>query len=460
MYIWKYGSELITIWDYAISIFYILLIALYGLFIRNYKKKSITIKYFLPGILFKVFGGLIFSIFYVYYYREGDTTNYFQSSMILLQTIKVDIIKFISILSGKLSHENFSVFSNETGYPLYWHDYRAFSVIRFSTIFCVLGLGYYLPATIMVSLFTFVGQWKLFKLLVNRFPEHIKSLAFSFLFVPSVAFWGSGLYKDSYTFMASCLLFYGFYRVVYLKEKILKNIFIILFSAYILIEIKPYILFAEVSALIIFFVYINLQFFKNKFIRFIILPFVFTWALLLGSYILTKLGEFVGGDFASFDKIAQRIKITQEDLKQEYYGLNSFNIGSFEPTPMGMLSKFPIATITGLFRPFLWDVRKPIVIISALENFIFLSLTFYILFTVIYSLRFYKLKFVLSIVLSDPYIIFGIIFSIIFAFFVGLSTANFGALVRYKIPFIPFYLSSLLIIVKNINVLKPKTRFI
>jgi hypothetical protein len=38
------------------------------------------------------------------------------------------------------------------------------------------------------------------------------------------------------------------------------------------------------------------------------------------------------------------------------------------------------------------------------------------------------------------------LFSITFAFSVGLTTSNFGALVRYKIPSIPFFLSSLIIL--------------
>ena len=40
-------------------------------------------------------------------------------------------------------------------------------------------------------------------------------------------------------------------------------------------------------------------------------------------------------------------------------------------------------------------------------------------------------------------LLFSFVFAIFFAFGVGLSTSNFGALVRYKIPCIPFYLSSL-----------------
>jgi hypothetical protein len=36
-------------------------------------------------------------------------------------------------------------------------------------------------------------------------------------------------------------------------------------------------------------------------------------------------------------------------------------------------------------------------------------------------------------------VVFSLIFSLIFAFAVGASSGNFGALSRYKIPCLPFY---------------------
>jgi hypothetical protein len=47
---------------------------------------------------------------------------------------------------------------------------------------------------------------------------------------------------------------------------------------------------------------------------------------------------------------------------------------------------------------------------------------------------------------KEPLLIFSVVFSIFFAFSVGLTTSNFGALVRYKIPAVPFYLSAMLIL--------------
>ena len=49
-------------------------------------------------------------------------------------------------------------------------------------------------------------------------------------------------------------------------------------------------------------------------------------------------------------------------------------------------------------------------------------------------------------IIQKPILIFSFFFSIAFAFSVGLATSNFGALVRYKIPCIPFFVASLFIV--------------
>ena len=86
-------------------------------------------------------------------------------------------------------------------------------------------------------------------------------------------------------------------------------------------------------------------------------------------------------------------------------------------------------------------------LISGLENFILLLLTIFLLF---------KLKFVrfFQFIFSDPILIFSLMFTIFFMFAVGMASANFGALVRYKIPAMPFFVASMFIILHKYNVYK------
>ena len=94
-----------------------------------------------------------------------------------------------------------------------------------------------------------------------------------------------------------------------------------------------------------------------------------------------------------------------------------------------------------LFRPFIWEARKVIVGLSALEAIAFLLGTLYVLMKIGIGGFFRK-------VFSDPNLTFFLCFSLIFAFAVGISSYNFGALSRYKIPCLPFY-SALLIVCLN-----------
>lgn len=101
-----------------------------------------------------------------------------------------------------------------------------------------------------------------------------------------------------------------------------------------------------------------------------------------------------------------------------------------------MLSKFPQAVVVTLFRPFPWEARKVIVALSALEALLFLYLTLRVLIKK--GTKFFSL-------LKDPNLVFFLIFSLIFAFAVGISAYNFGTLSRYKIPCMPFYAAMLMI---------------
>ena len=77
-------------------------------------------------------------------------------------------------------------------------------------------------------------------------------------------------------------------------------------------------------------------------------------------------------------------------------------------------------------------------IMLALESLIFLL----IVIVVIYKNRLRLIQHFLN----DPFLIFALIFTLGFAFAVGISTWNFGTLVRYKLPLMPIFGSMLAIL--------------
>jgi len=82
------------------------------------------------------------------------------------------------------------------------------------------------------------------------------------------------------------------------------------------------------------------------------------------------------------------------------------------------------------------------VLFSSLESLGLLILTVVI---------FFKKRTYFFRALLDPNILFCMVFSLTFAFAVGISTFNFGTLARYKIPLLPFYALALICIANYEN---------
>ena len=137
-------------------------------------------------------------------------------------------------------------------------------------------------------------------------------------------------------------------------------------------------------------------------------------------------------EYGSIDGIIHKAIVTYEDhTRAQQYGDNYYSLGDFDGTRWNFFSKAPKAIIAGLFRPYLWEARNPVMLLAGIENLGFLILVLVILWRTgpIKTIRF---------TLEEPLIIFSLSFAIAFAFAVGIATANFGALVRLKIPLIPF----------------------
>jgi hypothetical protein len=112
---------------------------------------------------------------------------------------------------------------------------------------------------------------------------------------------------------------------------------------------------------------------------------------------------------------------------------SGYTLGDFDYSPAGIMRKTPAAIWVTLFRPYLWEAKNLVMFLSAIESFLLLIFTLFAVGRVITKRRIIEL-------ISNPIVVFCLVFSITFAFAIGLSTYNFGTLVRYKIPMLPLYM--------------------
>lgn len=396
-------------------------------------------KYYRKGLLVKLIGALLFCLIYLFYYEGGDTTNYFIGARSMCNLFWKSPADYFFILFHDNDGFAWSKFDMETGYPppYMFRDSRTYLVMKITSIISFIAVGGFLPTTLLIALISYRWVWNLYEIIVNRYLTIQKELAFSFLMIPSVVFWGSGIMKDTFTFSATCLSFCGVYNIFIAKQDRLKNIIYLSIAVYIILSIKSYILFALLPGLIVFTNFERIKNVGSIFMKIIIIPGIFIGLIFLLQVILVDFSDLFGK--YSSDRILEEAAIQQQDLQRDVYGANSFDIGEFEPTLGGVLVKFPFAVNAAVFRPYLWETGSPTMLISGIENFIISGISIYFLL-IIGPFK------ILSYIFRDPYLIFCLLFTLILGFGVGLSTSNFGALVRYKIPFMPFFISLIFIL--------------
>lgn len=429
----------------VLSVFDLLLTPIYLLFIyfvssyiqnKNIKKQSLY-KWYIKGLFVKLLGAISVCLIYQYYYTGGDTTNYYETAKAIAGLLSKDSDMFFDVMVGNNSLENYSYFDSNTGFPVYWRDGKALFVARLFVPLYFLSFKSFVVMSILLSWICYTGIWRLFLLFNEQFPELEKQFAISFFFIPSVFFWGSGLLKDTITLSAVGWYTYNFYFYFIKRKYNISSLLFLFLSGFLLIAIKPYILFALLPGSLIWLSNERLVNVKSKVLKFIAMPLFIGAGVGLSFLLLSQMGDYLG--LYAIDNVLDRAVVVNLDQKQEYYGGNSFDIGEFEATPLSMLGKSHLAIAATLFRPYLWDARNPVMLLSALENTYILLLTIFLLI---------RLKFIgfFRLIGKNPLLLFSVLFSLFFAFSVGIATSNFGSLVRLKIPCIPFYVSSLFVL--------------
>ena len=427
---------------YLLSIFDVLLPPLYlmGAYAYGYwvTKKNIRTNpeyaYFTKGLMVRVFGAISLGLVYFFYYKGGDTTNYFQTSVAYGNLIFKNSSDFWLGWLGD-SRGYYFPFDDSTGYPVYYpRDHHSFFVVRLLVPITALGLHSYFASAILVACITYGGLWKLYQTFLLEFPDLKREFAIACLFVPSCVFWGSGLMKDSFTLSAVGWFTYAFYHFFIKKQRKLSYGIYLLIASFIILAIKPYIFFALLPGSILWLSNNLVKKINHGFIRFLATPFILSVGAITGYFALDKMGDNLGQ--YQLDNVLDKAVVTQKDMKADYYGGKTYDIGDFDASLSGIASKAPIAIFSGIFRPGIWDVRNAVMLISSLENTYLLILTLFLLF---------KLKFFgfFTLIRKNPMLLFCMLFSLFFAFSVGLTVANFGSLVRLRIPELPFFVAGI-----------------
>ncbi|MEL7001951.1 MAG: hypothetical protein AAFN93_04355 [Bacteroidota bacterium] len=425
--------------DFLVTPIVLMLVYFAAYILRPYFTDSNTKRYFIPALTLKFIGALAVGFIYQFYYGGGDTLAFHtHGSRIIWEAFMDDPLKGIKLFfaNGHMSGDIF----NYASQIWYFRDTQTYLIIQVAFLLDLFTLSTYSATAVLFAVLSFSGIWALYLTFYSEFKHLHFRLALGILFVPSVFFWGSGILKDSLTLGCLGWMTYTFFQLVIKKRTNLIFLILFLFTAFLTYSLKKYILLSFLPALL---VWVSIRYFdsiRNTVFKIMLAPLVLIICTGLGYFTI----DTVGKDDArySLDNLAKTAQVTAYDIRYGWgarYGDGSgYTLGELDGTFGSMLRLAPSAINVSLFRPYLWEVRNPLMLLSALESLLCLLLTIYIVYKI--SLKSFLKGFM------KPEVMFCMVFALVFAFAVGISTYNFGTLARYKIPLLPYYLTGLILI--------------
>ena len=413
----------------------ILIVAALYILMNNWINKKNAILYKKNFKLFfnlKIIGAVLITLLFNLYYAGGDTNAYFNDGRLLNKVLLTNPALAIEMFfdSGNTANWSDNLANGFDGFR-FAGDSPAWFVTKITAIVELFTFRSMLGTAMVFGFFSGRLIWKFYETIVIFYPFAEKYIAWAILFVPNVLLWGSGIFKDTITLCLTMYAFVCLYSIFDLKKSILKNAIYLVLCIYFVFAIKSYIMVSFLGCISLWLA--NHLKIKSNLLRIVLRPF------LLGLFIIVAYYGF--NQFTStfekyqIDNVLETTKVTGEYLKYvtEKSDGSAYDIGTLEPSVSGLLKLAPAAINVTLFRPYLWEGRKIIIFFSALES------TFILLFSIYVLLKIGLFK-MMKIILKDKLLLSFLLFTILLSIFVGLSSFNFGTLVRYKIPIIPLYL--------------------
>ena len=361
--------------------------------------------YFFPSLAFKLLAGFCFGMVYTFYYQAGDTLFHFASSSRLNDLFNENALKYFRVLFGY----DASVISSEP---------RAAFFIRIQSIINLLSLNNYWISTLFISVSSFIVVWVLILRIIKAYNIDIRLVLASLIFFPSVAFWTSGLVKETISYASMCMIIWAAIPIYKYHSIKWKEVVLGVISFVILWKLKYY------HAAVIITMLIPLLFYSVLKLK----------GLNTGqSVIIVLITSMLCALFVSnmhYNLALQRVlEVIVENnalLTARSDPQKVIVFQNLQPTLLSLTNNWPAAVFLGLFGPLPWESWNILSLLQSLE-----SMTLLLLFIV--SIKFWKRKNEMDMVL----VIFVLAYILIMASLLAYSTPNYGTLSRYKVAYLP-----------------------
>lgn len=381
-------------------------------------------KVFTIFFMLKIFAVLTYVLLVVFYWQLADSVSVYSESKNLVSLISSD---FSNIKYLFLPVENYNAVINLDmslkAIPGGSGVESNYFLTRVCTILYPLSLGKYLLVNFWFGVISSVAQFKLYLVLMKVYPKIKNRISLAVLFIPTLLFYASPLYKETLCLSFICFIIVLIYNSLQSKKP-LSAVLPIALNLFFILLLKSYVFYSILIAIGIVFIsrLLRRMFLASIFGKLIVLLLVSSFIFLIAQNL-----DLLDSYIYSLADIS--------NINQQFYGPNSaetssFEFGEIETSFTGLLTKMPLGLYTCYFRPHLWEINKPILLLSALESFF----CFWLLLFAILKRGKNFVSILRANILTNIIFIYVILLGVI----IGITTFNFGTLVRYKAPAVPF----------------------
>lgn len=371
----------------------------------------------------KILAGFVFYWIYTKHYTYRNTSDafrYFDDALVVYNDFFKNPKTFFKILFNYRAETPdcqyyYNLMSNWTkayDYGLY-NDNR--TIIRANMFMMLFSGGNYFVHIILINFLSYVGLILLVFLFLQYVPINPFALSIVLFLCPSLLFWGSGVLKEGVLLFGLGLMLYYFHKLI--KQFNLKSLFLFIIGLLLLIYTKFYVLLSLVPAMVAWLVCEHTNFKKQSLLFTLFYISGFLFIIFLSPILLNY----------NFVETLTAKQIDFINVANTWGAKSKINIPPINNNPFNLLKNLPTALINTLFRPFFFDAQNEMMLFSSSENLLYLLL---LLLSIIY---FQKKE-------TNPLLLTAVYFTITLGALIGWVTPIVGAIVRYKIPLLPFFI--------------------
>ncbi len=427
--------------NYLVSIFFAAA-AFFAIYkIKMFGAKGISKHWFAGAFAIKLCAAFTMWFIYTNHYPDrskADIFRYYDDAKVfhhLLKNHKAEYFKFF--FQKKSTNEEVNVVLKYTnnwemaGENPFFGSNRL--IIRSNMLIALFSLGSYGVHAIVFSFLAFIGLFWIFRFFYRQLPER-KWLIFLAVFgFPSIVFWSSGVLKESLVFFfVGLILNCGSYALRG-KKPIIRSILVLL-SLFLLFQTRAIIALILIP-LILGYIWNYFKPQNHAFLPYFILLFITL------SFI-TESKKITGKDF--YGILIEKRMAFEELANQEKAGSEIIGV-QFTADGFSILHSTPIALINTLFRPTPWEAKGMLMWAATIENILLFLL---LILLVLYPNPNIKNKSIIW---------FALLFSLSNLIIVGLTTPILGAISRYRIIGLLFFLMAYIQLVDLEKLLRNKT---